>query len=113
MNEAVGICFCNIASTKSFLARSTEYTSTLNPRMLRALEPDVPVIIVKALGDRMRAGCVFRAIQAPARQQAGQLGDGNAEHLFGQDMIDAGLQVRDFRLQARDQPLGDLAQEHS
>jgi hypothetical protein len=51
------------------------------------------------------------AINASARKQTGQFGNGNAEKLTGEDMFDALLQVGDLRFKPLDEPFGYLAQK--
>ena len=48
------------------------------------------------------------AIEAPSRDQARELGDSDAKHLLGQDVIDTLLQVRNLGLQPVDEAPGDL-----
>ena len=55
----------------------------------------------------MRPGGVLAAVDAPARQQAGQLGGADAEDLLGQDVIDTPLQTWDFALQALGESPGE------
>jgi len=51
------------------------------------------------------------AIQAAPGQQAGQLGDADAEHLPGQNVVHPRFQLRHLLRQPRHQTDGDLAQE--
>jgi hypothetical protein len=81
--------------------------------MLRALEPDVAIVGVETLGDGVLALSVLRAVQAAPRQQAGEIRDADAEHLLGQDVIDALHKVRHLVAQSLGQAAGDLAQEHA
>ena len=76
-----------------------------DPCVLDALEPDVAVVAVEGLGDGVLAVGALRAVDAPAGQQAGELGDADAEDLLGQDVIDALLEVGDLVLE----PLGEAA----
>jgi len=80
---------------------------------LRRLNQDVPVVGGEALGNGVLAFGVLRAIDAPARQQAGDLRDADAEYLLGQDMIYALRQVRNLLLQSLREAAGDLAEEHA
>jgi hypothetical protein len=55
----------------------------------------------------------LRAVEAAPCDEAGQLGDPDAEDLLGQDVVDPLLQVRELVGQSLDEPLGDLAEEDS
>ena len=54
---------------------------------------------------------VFGTIGTAAGEETGQLGDGDAEQLFMEDVVDALLQVGDLRRKADQKTLCDLAQE--
>mgnify|MGYP003694230691 CR=1 FL=1 len=56
----------------------------------------LPASLAKRLGDGVLALGVLRAIHAPPRQQAGEIRDADAEHLLGQDVIDALFEVRNL-----------------
>ena len=79
------------------------------PRVLRALEPDVAVITVQPLGDRVLAVGVLRAINAAPCQQAGEIRDADTEHLLGQDVIDALSEVRNLGSQSFRKAASDCA----
>ena len=83
------------------------------PRVFDALEPDVAIVAGERFGDGVLAVGVLRAIHAAAREQAGELRDADAEHLLGQDVVDALFQVRNLALQPLGEAAGDLAQEHA
>jgi hypothetical protein len=74
-----------------FLERQRISTNSLAaaPGVLRALEPDVAVLGRERPSDRVRAVGELRAVDAPAREQRRELGDPDAEHLVGEDVIDA------------------------
>ena len=81
--------------------------------MFNGLVVDVPVRVIKQRIDGVFAVGFLRAVQGAARQQRGQLGDGDAPYLMVQDVVDTILQVRELRLQADQQTLGDLTEEHA
>ena len=83
------------------------------------VDPGVPepFVVDVALGpvephDRVPAVGILGAVEAPAREQARELGDGDAEDLPLVDVVEPLLQVGLLALKAPDEPLGDLAQEH-
>src|SRR5581483_10462421 len=65
----------------------------------------------EALRDGVLALSVLRAIDAAPREQARDMRDSDAEHLFGQDVIDAFLKVRYFVRETFVEAAGDLTQE--
>ena len=73
----------------------------------------LPASVREAFGNRVRAVGVLRAIHATPCQQAGEIRDANPEHLLGEDMIDALLEVGNLGRQTFGQSAGDLAQEHA
>ena len=84
------------------------------------VDPGVPepFVVDVALGpvephDRVPAVGILGAVEAPAREQARELGDGDAEDLPLVDVVEPLLQVGLLALKALDEPLGDLAQEHT
>lgn len=84
-----------------------------DPGVLNRLEPDVSVLIGERLGDRMGAVRQLRAIDAPAREQAGEVRDADAVDLLGQDVINPLLQIGDRVLEPCGQPARDLTEEHA
>ena len=87
MDERVGVGFELFATVKRLLACAAVLALAVNPRVLGALEPDVAIVAGERLGDGVLALGVLRAIHAPARKQAGEMRDADAEHLLGQDVI--------------------------
>src|SRR5262245_43770977 len=81
--------------------------------MLRALEPDIAIITAERFGDGVFARGVLGAIHAAPREQAGDLSDADAEHLPGQDVIDALFQARNLVLEPFVKASGYLAEEHA
>ena len=81
--------------------------------MLDNLKPDIAGLAREGLSNRVLPVGVPRAIHAPAREQAGDLRDPDAEHLLRQDVVHPLLQIRHPRRQSFGQTAGDLAQKHS
>ena len=59
----------------------------------------LPSLGVERLGDRVLAVRVLRAVDAAAGQQAGEIGDADAEDLLGQDVVDALFEVGNLVLE--------------
>lgn len=113
VNEGVGVSLKLTAAIKSLLGRPAIGAFAADPCVFGALEPDVSVLGLEASRNGMFAVGVFRAVEAPSRQQAGQRSNTDAEHLSGEDMIDPRLQVGDFIRQPDNQPCRDFAQEYT
>ena len=82
-----------------------------DPGVLDALEPDVAGLGREGLRDGVLAVGPLGAVDAAAGDQAGELGDADAEDLLGQDVVDALFEVGDLVLQSFDEARRDLAQE--
>src|SRR5438105_688398 len=93
--------------------RATVPALRVTPRVLQPLEPDVARVASEALGNGVLALGVLRAIQASPRQEAGEICDSDAEHLLGQNVIDALIELRHLVCQSLGEAAGDLAQENS
>jgi hypothetical protein len=113
MNERVGVGFETFATIEGVLIGTAVLAPVSHPCVLRALEPDVAVITVEALGDRVLALGVLRAINTAPRQQAGEMRDADAEHLISQNVINTLFEVRNLGRQSSREAAGDLAQEHT
>ena len=105
--------FKPIAAIKCVLACATKFASAFRPSVFHALEPDIARIAREAVGNRVRAISVLRAIHAAPRQQAGEIRDSNAEDLLGQNMIHAVVKIRNLGRKTLGQAPGDLAKEHT
>src|SRR5690606_13816317 len=68
VNEGIRVGLKLVAAIEGLLAGSAIPTLAPSPRMLRAFEPDMPIVVGEALGDGVLAEGVLRAVQAPARQ---------------------------------------------
>ena len=110
MDQLVGVTFHALAlcATVLFFGSAAKQTLTFLPAMLDVLKTDIALHVIKK-GHGINGVGILGAINAAARQQAGQFGDGNAEQLLVKNMVDTLLTIRDYILQANQQPLGDLA----
>src|SRR5260370_9999031 len=113
MGERISVRFKTFGAVESLLASAAIFALAAQPRVLRALEPDVAGIAREAFCNRMLSVGVLRAVEAPPRQEAGDFRNRNAEHLLGKDMIDSLLKVRNLRSQTLGEAAGDFSQEHS
>ena len=113
VNERVGVGFQSRRPVENGFARAAILALVAIPSVFEALEPDVAIVAGEGFGDGVFAGGVLGAIHAAPREQAGDLRDADAEHLPGQDVIDALFQVRNLVLQPLGEAAGNLAQEHA
>ena len=113
VNERIGVTFHLRAAIQGALACPAKGAFAICPGMLDAFKPDIARLAVEMLGNGMGAIGVLRAIQAAARQQAGQVRNANAEHLLGQNVNDALLKVWDLRGKTLGKAAGDLTEKHA
>lgn len=111
VNELVGVAFERGVAVVFVQTRAAIFTAFAFPLVNHALENDVAFGRVEGGANRVFAVRFLRAIHAPPRQQGGDFGDGYAENLLGEDVIDAFLTVGDDVFQSRHQAFGNLAQE--
>src|SRR4051812_34495464 len=97
MNERISVRFKTLAAVESLLASAAILAFAVQPRVLRALEPDVAGMAREAFRNRMLSVGMLRAVNAASRQQACDLRNCDAEHLSGEDVVDALLKVRNLR----------------
>ena len=83
------------------------------PSVFGALEPDVPVRGVKAGANRMLTIRALGAVHAPSSHERRELGDCNPVNLFGQNMVDPLLQVRNLCLEPLYKAASNLSKEHT
>src|SRR5208282_1443552 len=102
-----------LATIKRFLTCSAERAPAIHPRVLHPLKPDVARLDGEGFGYRVGAVRVLRTIHTSPRQQAGEMGDADPEHLLRQNMIDARLKVGNFGRQSKVEAARDLPQEHA
>lgn len=96
--------FCFGCTTKGALS--------IFPAVLYAFVRDITTWIFK-VGNRIFAVGIFRAIDAAAGKQAGQLRDSNAIELLAEDMIHPLLQIGNFIFQPHQQPLSNFPQKYA
>ena len=113
VDERIGVGLKSFAAIQRLLACPAKLALAIRPCVLRPLEPDIARLAREACGNRVRAVGVLRAIQAAARQQAGEMGDADPKYLLCEDVIDALLEVRNLARQTLSEAAGDLAQEHA
>jgi len=77
------------------------------------LDPDIARVAGEAFGNRVLALGMLRAIHTASRQKARKIRNPDAEHLLGQDVINALLKTRHIDRQSRGETAGDLALKHA
>ena len=112
MDQLIGVGLQHFVPVILTLGCAAKDAFPVFPAVGNALVADIPLCIAK-MRHRIDAVRVFAAIDAPAREQAGQFGDGNTVKLVMKDVVNTLLQVGKDRLQSGQQPLGDLPQEHA
>ena len=90
---------------------TTMLTLAVLPNVLAAHIAQVTLNIVESRTDAILAVGLFGAIECAAAHLSGEIGAGNAEDLFGHNMVDALLQVWNLLFQPYQQPFCNLAQE--
>jgi hypothetical protein len=61
--------------------------------MIQPFKPDITVITIETLRNRVYTIGMLRAVNTAASQQAGEMGDTDTEYLLGQNMVHTFLQV--------------------
>ena len=99
VDERVGVGFESFASVEGLLARAAVTCTCRPPTCARCARTRCcrPSLVNDLAIECWPVG-VLRAIDAPAREQAGEMRDADAEHLLRQDVIDALLEVGDLVL---------------
>src|SRR5690606_6616880 len=82
-----------------------------SPGVFRPLEPVVAPIAVEALGDRVLADGILRAVHAAASEQRRKLRDPDPEYLFRENVIDPLFEVGDLRRQPVRQTPSNLTEK--
>ncbi len=112
VDEGIGVVFQPLRPIKNRLPCSTVTAFSILPVMFRALKPNITGIVGEPLGDGMCALGVSGAIDAPPRQQAGEVGDADAENLLGENVIDPLFKIGNLLRQSFGEAAGDLARKH-
>ena len=114
VDELIGVGFHALALFAAVLAfrRAAEGALAVGPAVGRVLKAHITLYVVEPRHgiDAVR---IFGAIEAPAREQAGQLRDGDAVELMVEDVVRPCLQIGNLCLQPDQQPLGDFPQKHA
>ena len=92
---------------------TTMLTLAVLPSVLAAHIAQVALRIVETGGHTILTIGLFGAIERATAHLGGEVGAGNAEDLFGHNMVDALLQVGNLLFQPCQQPFGNLTQEDS
>ena len=89
----------------------TMLTFAVLPSVLASHIAQVALRIVETGGHTILTIGLFGAIECATTHLGGEVGAGNAEDLFGHNMVDALLQVGNLLFQPCQQPFGNLAQK--
>lgn len=111
MNESVSMVFKTLCSIERLSPGAAIGAFLAMPSMVHSFEPNIAAIVKEAARNGVHTISMFRTVQAAPRQHTGQPGYPDPENLFGQDVIDTFLQVRNLGSQPLRQPRGDLSQE--
>ena len=90
---------------------TTMLTLAVLPSVLASYVAQVTLHIIETGGHTILAIGLLSAIECAAAHLGGEIGAGNAEDLFGHNMVDALLQVGNLLFQPCQQPFGNLAQK--
>jgi hypothetical protein len=106
MDKLISVRFERVRAVVNFLTRAAKRAFFIIPSVFRRRKNDVALFIVKPRDNRIFAVCRFRAINAPPRKQRGQFGNGDAEKLSAENVIDSRLKVAISRRKTPDLQTG-------
>ena len=99
VDERIGVGFEAFATVIELPLAGAAVTCTCRPPQVCSMRSNQ--MLPSSLANDLAMEClpvgVLRAVHAPPREQAGEMRDADAEHLLGQDVIDALLEVRESR----------------
>lgn len=113
MDKCIGVAFELCAAFVTGFIGSAECAAAIGPRVLYFAKADVALGICESRADGVFAIGGFGTINAASGKQGCKLGDCQAKKLFGKDVVDSLLTVRDGIFQSLVQPLSNLTQENS
>ena len=90
---------------------TTMLTLAILPSVLASYVAQIALRIIETGGHTILTIGLFGAIECATAHLSSEVGAGNAEDLFGHNMVDALLQVGYLLFQTCQQPFGNLAQE--
>ena len=112
MDKGIGVCLATVGAEIFAFAGAAVLATTLRvPGVMAAVVQQVALLVAEGGGDAVLSVGEFGTVERPAAHLGGEVGAGDAEDLSGHNVVDALLQVGDFRFQPSQQPLGYLAQE--
>lgn len=114
MDKGIGVGLAGVGAEVFATAGATMLAAALGvPGVVAAVVSDVALSVVEGGADAVVAVGKLGAVECAAAHLGGEVGAGDAEELAGHDVVDAALQVGNFRLESSQQPLGNLAQEYA
>ena len=112
MNKRVGVGLAGVGAEVFALTGTAVFAATLRvPRVATAVVEDMALPVAEGRADAVFAVGLLGTVEGAAAHLGGEIGAGNAEDLFGHNMVDALLQVGNLLFQPCQQPFGNLAQK--
>ena len=111
MDKGISVGFNGFYAVVLGAVGTTMLTLAVLPSVLAAHIAQVALRIVKTGGHTILTIGLFGAIERATTHLGSEVGAGDAEDLFGHNMVDALLQVGYLLFQPCQQPFGNLAQE--
>lgn len=112
MDKGIGVGLAAVGAEVFAFAGAAVLAAALRiPGMAAAFVQQVALPVAKGGADAVLAVGLLGAVERPAAHLGGEVGAGNAEDLFGHNMVNSLLQVWHLALQANQESFNDLAQE--
>ncbi len=114
MNKRVGVGLAGVGAKVLALAGAAVHATAAGiPRVAATVVEDMALPVAEGRADAVFAVGLLGTVECATAHLGGEVGAGNAENLFGHNMVDALLQVGNLLFQSCQQPFGNLAQEDS
>ena len=111
MNEWISVGLDSFYAVILGTVGTTMLTLAILPSVLASHVAQIALRIIETGGHTILTVGLFSAIECTTAHLSSEVGAGDAEDLFGHNMIDALLQVGNLLFQPCQQPFGNLAQE--
>lgn len=109
MNKGIGVGLAAVGAEVFAFAGAAVLAAALRvPSVVAAVIVEIALRIAEGGADAVLAVGKLGAVECPAAHLGGEVGTGDAEDLSGHNVVDALLQVGNFRFQPSQQPLGNL-----
>jgi hypothetical protein len=110
VNEWIGVGLNGFYAVVLGAVGTTIFAFAILPSVLASHIAQVALHVVESGTYTILTIGLFGAIERAAAHLGGEVGTGNAEDLFGHNMVDALLQVGNLLFQPSQQPFGNLTQ---